>query len=589
MRTSAIALLCVLGTGCFDVDAAATAPTPQSLVEDWRDEIIYQVVTDRFADGDLANDLEVDQSGLALARYQGGDLRGIRQHLDYISALGVTAIWISPVFRTLDQDAGIAGYHGYWPRDFAHVNAHFGDLRELRELVAACHARGIKVILDIVVNHIAPLFYYDINENGQPDDTVIGTGAGGPLGSPGGAPVGHVSEFDPDYDPRGIQAATALGSAGPAPIRWFYDPAIDRVPIEPAVFQRPDFYHRRGRITDYTDRQQVLYGDFPGGLKDLDTENPDVIDALVGVYTVWIDACDFDGFRIDTVKHVDHPFWRAFAAAIRAHNQARGKRNFLLFGEVFDGDDALGGSYTQPGELDSVQYFAHKYRVIDAVFKQGAATREIQRLYAERALHYGGTAAPDGIGTAPRDSLVTFVDNHDVPRFLFDLPDPPALRQALGYLLTSDGIPALYYGTEQEFAGGSDPANRERLWSTGFPTDGETFRWIRGLTDLRRAYPSLARGDLTIRWATDRNGSEEDAGAYAFERSLEAERLLVALNVSAHPAHTAFGSEHMQTGFPGGTALHALFPPDSAQQVTVEPDGRVVVQLAPRELVVLSP
>src|SRR5262249_40871574 len=136
-----------------------------------------------------------------------------------------------------------AGYHGYWPQDFGRTNPHFGDLAGLRELVGACHQRRINVILDIVVNHIGQLFYYDINLNGRPDETVIGTGSAGPLGAPGGAPVGHVTEFDPDFDPRGVQAATALGPAGPAPIRWLYEPAIDRMPPQPALFQNPDFYH----------------------------------------------------------------------------------------------------------------------------------------------------------------------------------------------------------------------------------------------------------------------------------------------------------------------------------------------------------
>src|SRR5262249_6769416 len=161
-----------------------------------------------------------------------------------------------------------------------------------------------KVILDIVVNHIGQLFYYDINENGQPDDVVIGTGAGGPLGLPPGGDVGHLSEYDPDFDPRGIQAATALGPAGLAAIRFFWVPDIDRVPPLPLAFQNPAFYHRMGRITDYSNRLQVLLGDFPGGLKDLATERPDVQAALASVYEYWADAADFDGFRIDTVKHV---------------------------------------------------------------------------------------------------------------------------------------------------------------------------------------------------------------------------------------------------------------------------------------------
>jgi glycosidase len=575
----------VLVAGCFDLDAVAHDPAPQSLVDDWRDEVIYQLVTDRFANGDVNNDADVDHTGLALARYQGGDFVGITQHLDYLEALGITAIWISPVFRTVDQDTGIAGYHGYWPQDFVHVNPHFGDLAALRELVAACHTRHIKVILDTVVNHIGQLFYYDINENGQPDQTIIGTGAAGPLGSPGGAPIGQVNEFDPDWNPRGIQAATALGSSGIAPIRWLNQPELNRVPPWPAVFQNPDFYHRRGRIIDYGDRQQVLLGDFPGGLKDLATDRADVRQALVDVYTYWLDAVDFDGLRVDTAKHVEPEFFSdAFAPALRAHAAARGKRNLLLFGEVFDGDDALNATYTRPRALDAVIDFPHKYRVVDGVLRSGGPTAEIGRLRADQARDYPFPPQPGGIGIAPAAALVRFLDNHDVARFLYSAPGPAALRSALAYLLTSDGVPSLYYGTEQEFAGGADPANRERLWETRFDSTGETFRYLQALIALRKQLAPLRRGDLTIRWASDHVGAEEDAGVYALERAIADDRVLVVLSVSdAHPSHTAFRGMTMPTGFAPGTGLRAAFPPGSAERLAVDAGGHVTVSVAPRE------
>ena len=561
--------------GCFDTDALQKNPAPQNLVDDWRDEIIYQIVTDRFADGDYTNDYGVEQgvddAHVALGRYQGGDWKGIEDHLDYVEALGVTALWISPVVRNVEQDAGITGYHGYWPQDFLHPNPHFGDLTALRSLVAACHARKIKVILDIVVNHVGQLFYYDINENGQPDDIVIGTGDGNPLGLPGGGGVGHLFEYDPDYDPRGIQAASALGPAGPAPIRFFWDPADDKVPPQPPEFQRSDFYHKRGRIYDYGVREQVLFGDFPGGLKDLNTENPDVVAALERVYEYWADAADFDGFRIDTVKHVDHPFWQQWAAGIRAHQAARGKKNFWLFGEVFDGDDVLVGSYTQNGELDSVQDFPSYYTVMSSVFKTAGPTSQVEALRAAQAADYARAALPQ---------LIRFIDNHDVPRFLFDQPDPNALRQALGYLLTADGVPSIYYGTEQEFHGGNDPGNRERLWPTNYATSGQTFQWIAQLTGLRKQHEALRRGDFTVRWTTARVAMEEDAGVLAFERSTPSERLLMVFNVSSHPSHTSFGGAAMKTGFAAGTVLHSIFP--DTDSVTTAADQSVTIEIPAR-------
>src|SRR5690606_21227285 len=127
-----------------------------------------------------------------------------------------------------------------------------------------------KVILDIVVNHVGQLFYYDINRNGQPDSTVFGAGGHSPDVF-WGDPIEIVSEWDPAYDGRGIQGETSLGESGPAPLGWVYLPEINRVPPRPSVFHNDDWYNRRGRVTDWNVEEQVVRGDFPGGLKDLDT------------------------------------------------------------------------------------------------------------------------------------------------------------------------------------------------------------------------------------------------------------------------------------------------------------------------------
>src|SRR5262249_14403713 len=162
----------------------------------------------------------------------------------------------------------------------------------LRAFVNEAHHRGMVVILDIVTNHMGQVFYYDINGNGQPDDQVIGSGTR--------SPITRTSEYDPDYDPRGIQGYTSLGESGPAPIRFFDMREMSRVRPQPEIFQHPESYHRRGRVTDYGIREQVLYGDFPGGLKDVATEDPRVQQAMVDAYVHWILETDIDGFRIDT-------------------------------------------------------------------------------------------------------------------------------------------------------------------------------------------------------------------------------------------------------------------------------------------------
>src|SRR5205807_1242492 len=126
---------------------------------------------------------------------------------------------------------------------------------------------------------------------------------------------------------------------------------------------------------------------------------------------------------------------------------------------------------------------------------------------------------PGGTGVAPNKALVSFLDNHDVSRFLYEAAgDKDALRNALTLEITEEGIPCLYYGTEQELAGGNDPSNREVLWTTGFDTSGDTFRHFAKLARLRKTYDALRRGDTTVRWSSTHVAAEEDAGIFAFER-----------------------------------------------------------------------
>ncbi len=590
-RALAIGACLVLGaatSGCMDFKGVEGDQPISTHVSDWRDQVIYQVMVDRFADGDRGNDYRVDRT--ALARYQGGDWLGVEDHLDYLQHLGVTALWISPIVKNVETDAGVDGYHGYWTQDFTQLNPHFGNLEALRNLIKACHDRGMKVILDIVVNHLGQLFYYDINLNGQPDESVRGEGPvvapdnGNPQGT---SIVSHINEYDPDYDPRGVQAWTSLGLAGPAPIIFSYDPATNHMPPEPPIFQEARAYHRRGRVYDWTDMEQVEKGDFPGGLKDINTEDPDVRQTLIDLFVHWVELTDADGFRIDTLKHVDHKFWQTFCPQVRKRLAAEGKKNFFMFGESFDGDDQLDGSYTFNNEVDSVFYFPQYYSVFRDVFRQPngvqAPTTEIQTLFDKRLGPnplYNTAPVPDGIGVPPNKALVNFIDNHDVARFLFDRPDKAALENALLFLFTEDGIPCVYYGTEQGFHGGNDPSNREDLWKSHFDETNPLYKWISRLTHIRKAYPALTHGNLKITWATDRVGAEQDAGIIAFERTggdAGNAYALVVINTNRdHPSSTAFQGTPMTTSLPAGTKLVNVLDPKAAP-LTVGTGGALQV------------
>jgi glycosidase len=602
----ALGLLLVLGNACVTIPNDGKQPTLATHVQDWRDEVIYQVLVDRFADGDINNDDQV-QAG-SLARYQGGDWKGLEEHLDYLQTLGITTLWISPVIRNVETDADVDAYHGYWAQDLTQTNPHFGDLPALRSLVAAAHDKSMKVVLDIVVNHMGQVFFYDMNLNGKPDVYIGGTGCdpNSPATQYGKdqngscmSPVTRETEFDPDWDPRGVQAYTSLGPAGRAPIVFIHDPAIDREPPKPDILGRAEAYHGMGRTLNYNDPEQRLLGDFPGGLKDVATENPDVRAALLDAYAKWVELADFDGFRIDTVKHVEDDFWTYFAGGVRQHLAAQGKHNFLMFGEAFDGDDQLLGHYTQPGMLDSVFYFSQHYSVFRDVFenahdsKQQKGTDQIDGLWSQRPKNYNLRPQDGGIGVAPAKAVVNFLDNHDVSRFLFGaLGDKDALRNALTLLMTEEGIPCLYYGTEQEFSGGNDPSNREVLWNANFDTTGDTFRHFAKLARLRHAYAGLRRGDTSIRWSTSHVAAEEDAGIFAFERAggdAQDSYALVVLNTNANKSSsTSLGSKSMSvTAKPGTNLVDVLNA--QPQNSTVDGGGNLRLTLPPQSAVILIP
>lgn len=620
MILGSLAALPLLG-GCMEFDPGLAGEIELGThVTDWHDEVIYQLLVDRFANGDAGNDFNVHLA--APGKWHGGDWKGVEDHLDYLADLGVTALWISPVVKNVETDAGFDGYHGYWTQDFSQPNPHFGDIPALRHMVAAAHDKGMKVILDIVTNHVGQLFYYDINENGQPDENVQGGHCPSATYSKAteckdSSTVQHVSEYDPDFDTRGVQAYTSLGESGPAPVIWNYDPASNHMPPMPEVFQNKDWYNRRGRTIDFDVPDQLVHGDFPGGLKDIDTTRCDVKQAMVDVFARWVELTDLDGFRIDTVKHVEREFWRYFTQKMRQRLGPQGKRNFLMFGEAFDGNDQLVGSFTKNDlppaadlarenrcvtdglpiktgdQLDSVFYFPQYYSVIREVFMNAAETQKIQDLWAGREANYGSQPPRNGAGMVPQTAVVNFLDNHDVGRFLFSGKGVPALQNALLFIFTEQGIPCVYYGTEQELAGGNDPANREDLWATGYEESKSTFLWIQRLSALRRGYRALTHGDQKVVWASKGKADETDAGMFAFERSGGAAGsayALVLLNTSpTHPSKTELGGVKMKLdpAMAGKELVDVLSSSHTA--VTVGADGTLSLEVPARRGAVLVP
>ena len=354
-----------------------------------------------------------------------------------------------------------------------------------------------------------------------------------------------------------IQGWTSLGESGPAPINFVYMPEINRVPPNPPEFHNPEWYNRRGRVTDWNVTEQVIKGDFPGGLKDLDTTNPDVTDALIDVFTTWITALNIDGYRIDTVKHVEHAFSAAVLPSMRRHCQELGKDNFLMFGEIFDGNDAL-ISPIRTGELDSTFYFSHKFQVFDDVFKRGSprvgsrhSSMSVRSTTARLRRRRHRPCTPRVVGQFHRQ------------------PRHPTFHVGCGGRAKARGTWSTCFRWMASRASTTAPSRVlpvAMTLLTASPCGGRTMI-VRGpssstraaLTRLRKTYAPLRRGDFQIRWATDRISGEEDANVIAFERSWEGQSALVVVHAADGTAHTSFEGNDMPVSFTPGTSYAPCF------------------------------
>ncbi len=222
-----------------------------------------------------------------------------------------------------------AGYHGYWQIDYSSIDPHFGTNAEMQALVDEAHTLGIDIFFDIVANHTGDVITYD--EVPRPADPPYISKADAPYLDATGAP------FD-DRDYAGTGTFPTLDAAVSFPYTPTFDTVADETIKSPAFLNDPVNYHNRGNST-FTG-ENSLYGDF-FGLDDLFTEKPEVQDGLIDVFKDMVTDYDIDGFRIDTVKHVNDEFWQAFGPELRAHASSLGKDDFFMFGEVFDFDVAV--------------------------------------------------------------------------------------------------------------------------------------------------------------------------------------------------------------------------------------------------------
>ena len=511
---------------------AATANYRARLPED---EVIYFVLADRFENGDPSN----DRGGLTGDRlttgfgptskgfYNGGDLKGLTQRLDYIKGLGATAVWVGPIFKNKavqgppGQES--AGYHGYWITDFTRVDPHLGTNADFKALVDAVHARGMKFYMDIVVNHTADVIGFA--ECAGKGDCPYRSVADYPYQRRGGA---EGAPINPGFN--GERDGSAANFARLKDPNYAYTvtvPPAERNIKVPAWLNDPIYYHNRGN-SRFRGESSTL-GDF-SGLDDVFTENPRVIRGMIDIYGAWIDQYGVDGFRIDTAQHVNPEFWQQFVPAMLARAKARGIPNFHIFGEVATGDmdPAHTAVNTRVDKLPSVLDFSFTRAVVDVV-ANGAGTDEMAKLFRSDPLYEGGAKA------ALR--LPTFLGNHDAGRFGMFIrtfqpkasPDEVLRRDLLGHamLLTLRGVPTIYSGDEQGFAGkGGDQDSRQDMFASkvatynddsligsgattaqaNFNPDQPLYQEIAELAHLRTSHPALTRGLQLIRFSSEQPG-----------------------------------------------------------------------------------
>ena len=467
------------------------------------DESVYFIMTDRFENGDSSNDYggssqSLSVSGFApedIGYWHGGDFKGLTKRLDYIKSMGFTSIWITPPVVQKYVQGNSAAYHGYWGVDFTTVDPHLGTEADFKEFVAGAHKLGMKVIIDVVTNHTADVIYY---ENGRP-----------------------------------------VVSAAEANIK------------KPDWLNQVSNYHNLGN--NPSSGNLVLDGDF-FGLDDLATENPKVISGWIDVWSNWITKFDIDGMRIDTFKHVNPEFWKAFIPKIQAAAIAAGKKDFPIFGEAADSDAQSLSTYVAGGEVPSVLDFDFQKQV-KSFAQFGVSAEALAELFNRDDLYTTPTTNAYG--------LATFLGNHDMGRIGYFLSNAVSVgdsqslleraKLANAALFLLRGGPVLYYGDEKGMTGtGGDKKARQDMFATkvddwqnevrigstpiksasAFDVKNPLEDQISELQKVIAVNPALRNGTQEVRYAKN--------GLFVVTRYLNGVEYVVALNGSDTPAQAQF-------------------------------------------------
>ncbi|MBX7220165.1 MAG: hypothetical protein K1Y36_09485 [Blastocatellia bacterium] len=558
----------------------------------WNQEVIYFALTDRFLDGDPANNIPAgsdpnlyDATQTDLNKYHGGDLRGLELALKagYFNRLGITALWITPPVKNtwFSKVENKTGYHGYWAQDFLDIDPHLvsrtklnggtypdtreGRLEHYRDFIELAHKKGIKVIQDIVCNHAGPVFYYDSNGNGKFDQDFTDANQSEWIQPflPNGR---HENTRWADIQPWNLQQTQP---AGPVTLKLRGNTVTVKTSGILSTFEA---YGRRGYregSLGKSDGEEVTCDFF--ALRDFETAPTaprfdQLTEEFAEIYAFYVRELGVDALRVDTVKHVHHEFWDAMFSKLRAKIGPERARNFFIFGETYSGNPADIGrtTYRKDGKtgpcLDSMLNFQFCFNARNYLRVEnngyGDSTEIVNTLRemyegkdAQGRPFYNPEPGPDGL--TAREKLVTFLENHDgLNRFRAQGISAENNRLQLGLLAVMEGIPCIYYGSEADLqASGSIKGDSETGRMTFCkPGDvqnlkkveaGKTFRMLSTLLALRRKFPALQEGKTNVVWS-DTHASQDDDGVLALVRYTEKngvidprQTMLVVIN--AHP------------------------------------------------------
>ena len=558
-----------------------------------RAEIVYRVVTDRFENGDPAN----DRGGIAGGRldhgfdprrahfYHGGDLAGVRERLPYVAGLGASAILLTPVFGALPvagpPGAETASFHGEWLVDLTRIDPHLGDMADLRALTDAARDRGMRVYVDVVLNGTADLFAYEgcaARACGYRSEAAFPYAtrgdAFGEVVNPGFGAEGASADFRALTDPR-----------------WAYRPVPPRSdPRAPAWLRDPVHYHQRGAVGPGA--EAMRNGDLPGQ-DDLLTEHPVVGGGLIDAHARLIEEGGVDGFRVRDARHVNPGFLAAFADAMRRRTALAG-RPFEVWGEAGTAEAGALARFSHEGGLALPEDAA--FEAAAQRFLSGRGAGALAEVFRADALYEGGETAALGLPTRVSSLAAGRLARAVRRGFPGAGPDETLERVRLGavLLLTARGVPVLYMGDEQGFGGEGDASAQDMMPSaasaytgarllgteataaaSNFDMDHPYYRFVARLAGLRRREAALSRGAHVTRAARD------EGDVYAFSRVLDlgsqGTEILVVLNASDERRDLFVPVDPRSDGFDAlsgycasGAAARASYP------VSVPPRGFVI-------------